>query len=50
MKIHLTELVLEADLISTASYHPGFLGRLFGLEQAPRILGEGRGIGYQASF
>jgi nucleotide-binding universal stress UspA family protein len=28
----------DADLIITASYHPGFLGRLFGLEQAPRIV------------
>ncbi len=37
-QIHLTALVLEADLIITASYHPGFLGRLFGLEQAPRIV------------
>jgi universal stress protein F len=28
----------KADLIITASHHPGFLGRLFGLDQAPRIL------------
>jgi nucleotide-binding universal stress UspA family protein len=31
-------VTLKADLIVTASYHPGFLGRLFGLEQAPRIV------------
>jgi nucleotide-binding universal stress UspA family protein len=29
---------LDADLIITASHHPGFLGRLFGIDQAPRIL------------
>ena len=29
---------LHADLIIAASHHPGFLGRLFGLDQAPRIL------------
>jgi nucleotide-binding universal stress UspA family protein len=29
---------LSADLIITASHHPGFLGRLFGVDQAPRIL------------
>jgi nucleotide-binding universal stress UspA family protein len=28
----------NADLIVTASHHPGFLGRLFGLDQAPRIV------------
>jgi nucleotide-binding universal stress UspA family protein len=28
----------SADLIITASHHPGFLGRLFGLDQAPKIL------------
>ncbi|MFY9987039.1 MAG: universal stress protein [Chthoniobacterales bacterium] len=35
-----TQLAREtnADLIITASHHPGFLGRLFGLDQAPRIL------------
>ena len=27
-----------ADLIITASHHPGFLGRLFNMDQAPRIL------------
>ena len=30
--------VMGADLIITAAHHPGFLGRLFGLDQAPRIL------------
>ena len=29
---------LNADLIITASHHPPFLSRLFGLDQAPRIL------------
>ena len=29
---------LQADLIITASHHPGFLSRLFGIDQAPRIL------------
>ena len=29
---------LHADLIIIAAHHPGFLGRLFGLDQAPRIL------------
>ena len=29
---------LDADLIITASHHPSFLGRLFGADQAPRIL------------
>lgn len=29
---------LNADLIITASHHPGFLSRLFGADQAPRIL------------
>ena len=29
---------LNADLIITASHHPSFLGRLFGLDQAPKIL------------
>jgi universal stress protein A len=29
---------LGADLIITASRHPGFLSRLFGWDQAPRIL------------
>jgi nucleotide-binding universal stress UspA family protein len=34
----LAVLELKADLIITASYHPGFLGRLFGLEPASRIV------------
>jgi nucleotide-binding universal stress UspA family protein len=29
---------IDADLIITASHHPGFLGRTLGLDQAPRIL------------
>ena len=29
---------LNADLIVTASHHPDFLSRLFGTDQAPRIL------------
>ncbi|MBV8486231.1 MAG: universal stress protein [Verrucomicrobia bacterium] len=29
---------MAADLIITASHHPGFLARLFGWDQAPRIL------------
>jgi nucleotide-binding universal stress UspA family protein len=29
---------LNADLIITASHHPSFLGRMFGLDQAPKIL------------
>jgi nucleotide-binding universal stress UspA family protein len=29
---------LDADLIITASHNPGFLTRLFGWDQAPRIL------------
>jgi nucleotide-binding universal stress UspA family protein len=29
---------LNADLIITASHHPSFLSRLFGIDQAPRIL------------
>jgi nucleotide-binding universal stress UspA family protein len=37
-QVKLAALELEADLIITASYRPGFLGRLFGLEQAPRIV------------
>lgn len=30
--------ITDADLIITAAHHPGFLGRFFGLDQAPRIL------------
>ena len=37
-QVKLAAMELEADLIITASYHPGFLGRLFALEQAPRIV------------
>lgn len=33
---------LEADLIVTASHHPGFLTRLFGWDQAPKILHRAR--------
>jgi nucleotide-binding universal stress UspA family protein len=33
---------LEADLIVTASHHPGFLARLFGWDQAPKILQRAR--------
>ena len=29
---------LHADLIITGAHHPGFLGRLFGLDQAPRVM------------
>jgi nucleotide-binding universal stress UspA family protein len=29
---------LHADLIISATHHPGWLGRFFGLDQAPRIL------------
>ena len=29
---------LNADLIITGAHHPGFLGRLLGLDQPPRIL------------
>ena len=29
---------LGADLIVTASHHPSFLGRPFGLDQAPKVL------------
>ena len=29
---------LHADLIVTATHHPGFLGRLLAMDQAPRIL------------
>ena len=28
----------DTDLIVTASHHPSFLGRLFGLDQAPKIM------------
>ena len=29
---------VDADLIVTASHHPGFLGRLFNLDKAPQIM------------
>lgn len=29
---------LQADLVITAAHHPGFLGRLLGMDQASRIL------------
>ena len=32
----------HADLIITGVHHPGFLGRLFGLDQPPRILHRAR--------
>lgn len=37
-EVNLIAKALNADLIITASHHPGFLGRLFGADQAPRIL------------
>ena len=37
-KVALMAEILHADLIVTASHHPGFLARLFGLDQAPRIV------------
>lgn len=37
-QVTLAAQTLNADLIITACHHPGFLGRLFGLDQAPRIL------------
>jgi nucleotide-binding universal stress UspA family protein len=41
-QVTLVALDKNADLIITASHHPGFLGRLFGLDQAPRILHRAR--------
>jgi len=41
-QVTLLALDTKADLIITASHHPGFLGRLFGLDQAPRILHRAR--------
>ena len=29
---------VDADLVVTASHHPAFLGRLFNLEKAPKIM------------
>ena len=37
-EVNLVAEDLQADLIITASHHPGFLSRLFGTDQAPRIL------------
>ena len=37
-EVNLIARDLSADLIIAASHHPGFLGRLFGVDQAPRIL------------
>ena len=37
-EVNLIAKDLQADLIITASHHPGFLSRLFGIDQAPRIL------------
>lgn len=37
-EVNLIAKDLQADLIITASHHPGFLSRLFGTDQAPRIL------------
>ena len=36
-QVHLVAFSLKANLIITASFHPGFLGHLLGLEQARRI-------------
>jgi nucleotide-binding universal stress UspA family protein len=37
-EVALAACELEADLIITASHHSSFLGRLFGLDQAPKIM------------
>ena len=37
-EVNLIAKDLNADLIITASHHSGFLSRLFGIDQAPRIL------------
>lgn len=37
-EVNLIAKDLHADLIITASHHPGFLSRLFDTDQAPRIL------------
>jgi nucleotide-binding universal stress UspA family protein len=37
-EIRLVALSLNADLVITASHHPSFLARLFGVDQAPHIL------------
>jgi nucleotide-binding universal stress UspA family protein len=36
-EIALAARAIDADLIITASHHPGFSGRTLGLDQAPRI-------------
>ena len=41
-EVNLVAEDLQADLIITASHHPGFLSRLFGTDQAPRILHRAR--------
>src|ERR1700756_541467 len=37
-QVTLAAKALHADLIITGTHYPGFLGRLFGMDQAPRIL------------
>jgi nucleotide-binding universal stress UspA family protein len=37
-EVALVACELDADLIITASHHPSFPGRLFGLDQAPKIV------------
>ena len=37
-QVTLAAKALPADLIITGTHYPGFLGRLFGMDQAPRIL------------
>lgn len=41
-QVTLAALDTNADLVITASHHPSFLARLFGLDQAPRILHRAR--------
>jgi nucleotide-binding universal stress UspA family protein len=41
-EVNLVAEDLQADLIITASRHPRFLGRLFGIDQAPRIVHRAR--------
>ena len=41
-EVNLVAKDLQADLIITASHHPGFLSRLFGTDQAPRIMHRSR--------
>jgi len=42
-EVRLAALEWHVDLIVTASYHPGFLGRLLGLERARHTRSEGVG-------